>query len=256
MAEPSSFHELAGGAPPFHGARPASPAPRVSVVIPARNEEGWIAASLASVGNQTLARRQIDTIVVVNGTTDGTAGVARDVAAVMPGLEVRVVEDPLPGVARAKNIGARLARGEVLVFLDADSRLAPDLLERVLACAYDGAPAGSVWMIADSSDPIDRGFFGLIEFGKRLFAIRANMLYCRRELFLEAGGFDERLHQAEDRDFLVRLQRRGLLVTHLTDSWIATSPRRLHEGPLRLGTVRVFARWALGHAGMWRDRPY
>jgi hypothetical protein len=44
--------------------------------------------------------------------------------------------------------------------------------------------------------------------------------------------------------------------TDVSDSWIATSPRRLHEGPFRLGLVRVFARWPLGHVGIWRDRPY
>ncbi len=230
--------------------------PWVSVVIPARNEEAYIAAAIESVASQTLPPGRIEVIVAVNATTDRTVGVVRQTASRHPELEVRVLEDPVAGVARAKNRGARAARGSVLAFLDADSRMAPDLLEQIVRHSADGAPAGSVWMIADSADLIDRGFFSIIELGKRLFAIRANMLYCRRDIFLEAGGFDERLHQAEDRDFLVRLQRRGVAVTHLRDSWIATSPRRLHEGPFRVGLVRVFARWALGHAGIWRDRPY
>lgn len=228
----------------------------VSVIVPARNEEAYIAAALESVGSQTLPTARTEVVVVVNGTTDHTARVARQAAGRLPGLEVRVLEDPQAGVARAKNLGARMARGSVLVFLDADSRMAPDLLERIAQRSVDGAPAGSVRMVADSSDLLDRGFFATIEYGKRLFSIRANMLYCRRDTFLAVGGFNERFQHAEDRDLLVRLQRRGVVVTHLSDSWIATSPRRLHEGPLRLGLVRVLGRWAIGHAGFRREQPY
>lgn len=230
--------------------------PLVTVVVPARNEEAFVEAALESVAGQTLPASGIEVVVVVNGTSDRTADVARATAGRLVGPTIRVVEDPLPGVARAKNHGARLARGAVLVFLDADSRLAPDLLERIVARTKDGAPAGSVRLVADSTALIDRGFFATIEYGKRLFSIRANMLYCRRDAFLAVGGFNERFHHAEDRDLLVRLQRQGVVVAHLTESWIATSPRRLHEGPLGLGLARVLGRWAIGHAGFWRERPY
>jgi GT2 family glycosyltransferase len=125
-----------------------------------------------------------------------------------------------------------------------------------------GTPLATIdetcWLVApraDSSDLINRAFFGILEDGKRLFSIKANMLSCRRDVFEEASGFDERLHHAQDHDFLVRLQRRGVPVGHLDRAWISTSPRRLHQGPLRIGLLRVFARWSLGHAGIWRDRP-
>lgn len=236
--------------------RSSTPEPVVSVVIPARNEETFIAAALESVATQTWPPSKVEAIVVVNGTDDHTLAVARDATERLDGLAVRLVDDPTPGVSRAKNVGARLARGEVLVFLDADSRMAPDLIERIVTASHDGAPAGSVAIVADGRDPIDRGFFALMEWGKNLFGIRANMLYCSRDLFEDVGGFDERLQQAEDLDLLQRIQHRGLVVTHVGDSWIATSPRRLHEGPFRLGLLHVFARWTLGHVGIWRERPY
>jgi len=236
--------------------RSSTPEPVVSVVIPARNEEAFVASALESVASQTWPPTKIEAIVVVNGTQDRTLDVVRAATDRLDGLAVRIVDDPTPGVSRAKNVGARLARGEVLVFLDADSRMAPDLVERIAAASGNGAPAGSVAIVADSRDPIDRGFFALLEWGKNLFKIRANMLYCARNLFEEVGGFDERLQQAEDLDLLRRIQGRGLEVTHVGDSWIATSPRRLHEGPLRIGLFKVFARWTLGHIGIWRERPY
>lgn len=236
--------------------RSSTTEPVVSVVIPARNEEAFVAAALESVASQSWLSTRVEAIVVVNGTADRTVDVVRETSQRLDGLAVRLVDDPVAGVSRAKNVGARLARGAVLVFLDADSRMAPDLVERIVAASYNGSLAGSVAIVADSRDPIDRGFFALIEWGKNLFGIRANMLYCSRELFEAVGGFDERLYQAEDLDLLRRIAVRGIDVTHVKGSWIATSPRRLHEGPLRLGLLKVLARWTLGHVGIWRDRPY
>lgn len=229
--------------------------PFVSVVIPARDEEDYVAMALGSVAGQIWRQGGLEAIVVVNGTEDATLVVARAAADRLDGLPVRLVDDPTPGVSRAKNAGARLARGDLLVFLDADSRMAPDLVERVVA-ASQRAPAGSIRIVADTDDPIDRGFFRLLEWGKGLFGIRANMLFCTSALFDEVGGFDERLYQAEDLDLLRRIAARGIPVTHVRESSIATSPRRLHEGPFRVGLVKVFARWTLGHVGIWRERPY
>lgn len=85
---------------------------------------------------------------------------------------------------------------------------------------------------------------------------RARPAAGRVPLFLDEGGFDERLRQAEDRDLLVRLQRRGVVVGHVGETWIATSPRRLHALPLRLGIVSTLGRCALGHAGIARRWRY
>lgn len=233
-----------------------APEPRVTIVIPARNEEAYIEAALDSVVGQTVPIDRLQVVVVVNGTTDRTAEIVRLARARLPRLELRLVDDPHPGVARAKNIGARLANGDLLIFLDADSRMAPDLVERIVAAYRAGYRAGSVAIAADDGDFLDRGFYRLIEFGKRLFGIHANMLFCDRAAFEAVGGFDEALHQAEDRDLLVRLARSGLRLGRITESVIFTSPRRLHEGPFRIGLLKVFGRWTLGHLGIWRRRPY
>src|SRR3989304_4670502 len=111
--------------------RSSTPEPVVSVVIPARNEEAFVASALESVASQTWPPTKIEAIVVVNGTQAPTGDVVRAAPARLDGLAVRIVDDPTPGVSRAKNVGARLARGEGLVFLDADSRLAPDPVERI-----------------------------------------------------------------------------------------------------------------------------
>jgi glycosyltransferase involved in cell wall biosynthesis len=227
-----------------------------SIVIPARNEAGYIRGALASVAAQSWPLQQLECIVVDNGSIDSTADVVRSWTAAHRLPVVQLLREEVAGTARAKNRGARAARGSVLIFLDADSRMAPDLVERILARVRLGYPAGSIMVIADSDDWIDQAFFGLIEFGKRLFHIHAQMLYCARDLFLEVGGFQEDLRLAEDRDLLVRLERRKVPVCHVTDSWIATSPRRLHALPLRLGVLTTFVRWALAHGGIGRRWRY
>lgn len=232
------------------------PEPVVSFVIPARNEAGHVERALASVAAQAWRLAELEAVVVDNGSRDGTSRVVEKFAGRHPELCVRLVAEPVRGRGRAKNAGARAARGEWLIFLDADSVAAPDLVRAVLGHAQAGYPAGSICVVADSEDPLDRAFFALLEFGKRRFGIRAQMFYCRRDLFWHAGGFDEELEIAEDLDFLRRLQAAGVPTCHVTEACIATSPRRLRALPLRLGILLTFCRWALAHVGVGRRWPY
>jgi hypothetical protein len=144
----------------------------------------------------------------------------------------------------------------VLLFLDADSQAECHLVERTLARAARGEVAASIRVVADCPDRLDRGFFALMEWGKEHFGIRAQMFFCDRALFLAQGGFDEALEIAEDIVFLRRLQRAGHNVGYLRESWISTSPRRLHALPLRMGVLLTFARWALADLSIGRRWRY
>jgi GT2 family glycosyltransferase len=228
----------------------------LSVVIPARNEEAYIDRALRSVARQAWPLERLEAIVVDNASTDRTAAVVESLAVHVTPLRIVLVREPRPGRSRAKNRGAAAARGDVLLFLDADSVMAPTLAAEIIAHRHIGYPAGSVRVIAETTDFFDRWFFELMEIGKTYFRIRAQMLYCSREWFERSGGFDESLEIAEDREFLQRLQGRGVPVCHLTTSWIATSPRRLHRLPLRLGLVTTFLRWLLAELGVGRRWRY
>lgn len=235
------------------------PAPLISVIMPARNEERLVAAALRSVAAQTLEPRLVEAVVVSNGSTDRTAQAVADEAARLAaggGPRVTLLPDLEPGIARAKNAGARAAAGRLLVFMDADSRMSPGLLAAVRRRAEDGGRAASIRIVADGSDPVDHAFFWVLENGKRLLRIRANMLWCERRLFEELDGFDESLNQAEDLDLLHRARRLYVPVGHIHDEWIATSTRRLHRGPLRAGMFAMFGRWLLGQLGVGRRWPY
>lgn len=106
-------------------------APRASVVIPARNEARNIADCLRSVLCSTYA--PLEVIVVNDHSTDGTGDIARAIAA--EDQRVRVIDNTdLPsgwfGKQWACSQGARMATGDILIFVDADTRIAPDLIVR------------------------------------------------------------------------------------------------------------------------------
>lgn len=233
--------------------------PEISVILPARNEERLLPSALGSIGGQTYPVADVEAIVVSNGSTDRTIPLGRQVGealAAAGGPTVRVLEIPEHGVSSAKNAGAAAATGRLLVFMDADSRMSRGLLARIVARAAAGERAASIRVIADGRDPIDHAFFWVLENGKRLLRIRANLFWCERALFEQLGGFDQRLNHAEDLDLLNRAERAGVRVGHLHDEWIATSPRRLHRLPLRLGMFTLLGRWTLGHVGIGRSWPY
>jgi glycosyltransferase involved in cell wall biosynthesis len=205
----------------------------------------------------------LECVVVDNASTDDTARLAEAFAARHTELDLRIVTEPSPGIARTKNRGAHHATGALLVFLDADSRMTPDLVRDILAQYHAGAPAGSIRVVADSDSRLERGFFDLMELGAVIFGIRSQMFYCDRALFLALSGFDETLQLAEDLEFLrrvkehLRQKRDGKgSVSHIRKSVILTSPRRLRAQPHHLGIVTLFARWALAFAGIGRNRAY
>jgi glycosyltransferase involved in cell wall biosynthesis len=232
-----------------------------SVIIPARNEEQYIEVALESVAAQAYPAGFLEVIVVDNDSWDATARVAGAFARRRLPVPVTILQVPEPGVGHAKNVGAQTARGEVLIFLDADSRMDPRLISDIAERRAAGFLSGSIKVYGDSPSAVDRGFFALMELGKVWFGIRGQMLFCDRELFHSAGGFRPDLRLAEDLEFLDRvraeLRRRGLPpICHVRSSGIATSPRRLRSRPFRLGMLAMFARWALAFAGVSREREY
>ncbi len=234
--------------------------PTISVVLPARNERRFLPRALRSLVEQDYPLSLVEAVVVDNASTDRTAQVALNFAHQHPELRLLVVREPVPGAARAKNTGALAASGQVLMFLDADSRLERHALRTVAQTYMAGHSAGCLYIAADSQDLLDRAFFWLVSLGPRLFGIRANMFYCDRQLFLDLGGFLPDLQQAEDKDFLQRARRRlasqGKDVIYIQEARIFTSPRRLRYLPLRLGMVTTFCRWLLANFNVGRRWPY
>lgn len=168
----------------------------------------------------------LELIVVVDGSTDGTAAALANVKCPFP---VRVVEQPNAGAASARNAGAALASGEVLLFLDDDMMAAPDLVEQHARSHASGADAVLGHVPLDPKSPpcflseaagrwaADRQ--QQLRDGRELglFDLLTGQLSVKRSLFEALGGFDTAFTAGgsfgnEDLDFGLRLLDRGRVV--------------------------------------------
>jgi glycosyltransferase involved in cell wall biosynthesis len=194
-------------------------APRLTVIIPAHNEAQVMGACLEAA--LASAHDSFEVIVVDDGSSDGTA----EVVLAHPPCRLIRSEGHL-GVSRARNLGAREARGELLFFTDADCLLTPTALalaaetwERACAPGAPGAVVGGTYTPA----PVDEGFYNrfqavLVNFFEARTPtpdyIAAHALLLSRADFLAAGGFavTEGFGVAagvEDVEFCHRLRRAG-----------------------------------------------
>jgi glycosyltransferase involved in cell wall biosynthesis len=207
----------------------AGAAPTFSLVIPARNAARFIEATLASVAGQTNG--DFEAIVLDDGSTDDTA--ARVDAFVLTDASERFIlrQGPSRGVSAARNLGLEMARGAIIVFLDADDLLAPDALERfagtladspavaalggIARIAEDGAGVSS----ADNRDlvPAEGQLEALI---RKNYIVNGGALAIRTDAARTAGGYSEDLRYGEDWEFWCRLLLEG-------DLAVVTGPRLL-----------------------------
>jgi rSAM/selenodomain-associated transferase 2 len=216
----------------------------ISVVIPALDEEHAIAAAIASVRDDAG-----EVIVADGGSSDRTRERARDAGAT-------VLDGPRGRGAQLAH-GAAAARGEWLVFLHADTRLAAGW-SRVLADVPAASPGGAFRLAIDSP----RRAYRVIEWGAgmrcRLFRLPYGdqALFARRAAYDAIGGFRP-LPLMEDVDFVRRLARLGPLALPATRA--LTSARRWEEtGVVRrtLTNWSVLTLYALGRAPERLQRLY
>ena len=224
---------------------PAPPTPgRASVVVPARDA----AASVGQTVRALLAQDPppLEVIVVDDGSRDGTGEVARAAGA------GQVLRAEGQGPARARNLGLQAARGELIVFTDADCTPRPGFLRALLAPLADPAVAG----VKGAYESEQRGLtprFVQVEYEERYrrMARRASIDFIdtyaaayRRAALLEAGGFDERypFPSTEDQELSFRLVERGARLVFAPEARVA----HLHAA-----TLAAYAR-KKARIGYWK----
>lgn len=237
--------------------------PDYSIIIPAYNEAEELPATLKAV-KQAMDMQPLkgECIVVDNNSTDGTADCARRCGADW------VVFEPYNQISRTRNTGARKSTGRYLIFIDADTRVRPELLTETLRLLQTNrfVGGGSVIQFEGKIGNIGRFGIGLWErISKWLRIAAGSYLFCRRDAFDAIGGFDEKLYASEE----VRLSRllkewgrpRGLHFIIIDSVPVQTSARKLHwySGLQILGWV-AFMIVALAVrsrrlCGFWYERP-
>jgi glycosyltransferase involved in cell wall biosynthesis len=184
----------------------------VSVVIAARDAARTLPAQLAALADQRPAARW-EVLVADNGSTDGTADLVRAAARDHPWLRL-VDASGTRGAGAARNVAARHARGDALLFCDADDVVAPGWVD-ALHDALRGAAlvAGRLeWArLNDRSAQRSRALPQVdgLQYGEPvpwLGCASASNLGVRRALFERLGGFDTRARYLQDTDLCWRAQ--------------------------------------------------
>jgi len=201
----------------------------LSIVIPAFNEEKLLPATLTAVAEAAaaLAEKDIthDVIVCDNNSTDRTSEIARARGAA-------VIFEPVNQISRARNAGATLAKGEWLLFLDADSTPSRELFADLARVLFDDSVLyGGCMVVLDEPKRLGQIF---VDFWHRIAKwnqwAAGSFLFVRREAFETTGGFSTELYASEELELSKRLKRiakqRTQRFVFLTDHPLVTSARK------------------------------
>lgn len=192
--------------------------PRVSFVMSCHNAAPWLSRSLPSMAAQTW--RDLEMVLVDDGSTDSTAALLRDFAD--RDDRVRLIHKPNTGLADSLNVGIAAARGEWIARLDADDWCAPERISLQMRAAEAdprGVYVGSGSQLVDARGRALQAY----EFPRDGRALRDNLMHfrrfpahssalLRRSSFDQVGGYRPRIARAEDYDLWLRLSEVG----HLT----------------------------------------
>lgn len=199
-----------------------------SIIIPAYNEQDWLSQTLSALEEamETLSLPG-EVIVVDNNSGDRTPQIARQ-------HNAQVVFEPVNQISRARNTGARAAKGRYLIFLDADTILSADLLQTALSNLSSGQCCGG-GVLVDFDKPIKPLARAALKFWNQAalkFGLAAGcFIYCLREGFEAIGGFSEKVFASEEIWFSQQLQtwgrQRQMTFQVIPSPRIVTSSRKL-----------------------------
>lgn len=227
--------------------------PRLSIIIPAKNEEEHLPVLLKNIREQTFTDYEI--IVADAFSTDRTRELVIQAGAV-------VIDGGMPGPGR--NRGAIAAKGEVFLFLDADVQLpSVRFLEECLnEMDKKGLDVATCKVKPLSRKPLDRALHEVYN----AYVVATEKLrphapgfciFARRQAHGKINGFDEQVVFAEDHDYVQRAMREGFKFGVLRSYPIAVSVRRLEkDGRLAVALKYIFGEFRMLTRGSFKEMPF
>ncbi len=203
---------------------------KVSVIIPAFNEERLLGGTLTAVKSAmaVFTQRQWESELIVcdNNSTDRTAEIARAAGAT-------VVFEPVNQIARARNAGAAEAAGDWLIFVDADSQPSAELFADVVEAIQSGrCLAGGSTVRMDEKHLMAEFFTWVWNCSSRMGRwLAGSFIFVEAATFRKIGGFSDKLFAAEELELSQRLKQlaretgRGIVILHRHP--LVTSARKM-----------------------------
>jgi glycosyltransferase involved in cell wall biosynthesis len=196
----------------------------ISFIIPAHNEEHYLGRTLERlIASAEAVGEPFEVIVVADGCTDETSAVARTYGS-------RLIEVDLRHIAAVRNTGAKVAVGELFVFVDADTLVPEETLRATVRVVRKGATGGGARAVIDTPFPWPaRAFLRVLAcvFFRSFTFTLGGYVFATRHAFEAVGGFDERYFAAEDAVMCRALRKHGRFVV-LREPMI-TSGRKINE---------------------------
>ena len=207
--------------------------PDISIIIPAYNEEKYLRQTLHSLKNQTF--QNFETIMVTNGCTDKTEELVKKKVS----ERFRHLSLPKANVSVARNAGALNANGKILVFLDADTQLEQDGLQKIKA---QFTPKYAVASTKSKPDTLELRYkiaLWLKNICQNSFLYHgcSGVLICRKEDFQKVGGYNPEIIVRENRKLILKLEKIGKF--KCIDTTVTTSTRRFQQW----GLSKIFFFW-------------
>jgi glycosyltransferase involved in cell wall biosynthesis len=175
----------------------------ISFVVPAYNEELELAATIAAI-RSAAQDRQHEIIVVDDASTDGTADIAKNAGATLVRINRR-------HIAASRNAGARASQGEILFFVDADTRINTKHVIGALTALENGCVGGGARVRVEEQIPLwarlSLNFFCTVYFALNLGA--GAFLFTTRQNYESVGGFNEDFFIGEEVYFSIALRKLG-----------------------------------------------
>ncbi|NQW94624.1 MAG: glycosyltransferase [Polaromonas sp.] len=210
----------------------------ISFIVPAYNEEQCLAETLDALHATGLALGEAyEVLVADDGSTDQTAAIAMQKGAVLVSATHRQI-------AATRNSGAQVAKGDWLIFVDADTVVNVDVVRSAVQAMRGGAVGGGAGLRFD--EPVPAYARLMLRVIVRVFratgVATGCFLFCTRDAFCAVGGFDEKYFGAEEIVMSRALKRQGKFV--ILKQTVITSARKLRTYSTR-ETINMMVQMAL-----------